>query len=262
MDALNVKNMSVEFNENGFVVLRNFFSESEIDQLRKEIVETGKKLNTSGLNKDNLIFYSNCFLQSEWLRAFITQEKIIRVLNELIGPDYWIRWDQCVAKAAGGAAFPWHQDNAYNRLKAQHFQFWIGITEMTEENGGLWLQRGSHKNGLLPHSKVGNHLECDLKPQNVEFMQANKGDVVIFSSLMLHHTKKNNSDGDRWAYVVEYMSAENYDPLIKPPFFMAAENGQRAGRFVETYKGRKRLSERLQYTSLHVKRALSSVLPI
>jgi len=146
--------IKAEFELKGYVKFSKSFSEDEIAELREEIVKAAKLLEkVSGLNKDNMIFHSNLFLKSQYLQNFLSQEKIIQPLQEIMGSDLWIRWDQCVAKASGGAAFPWHQDNAYNRVKDEHLQFWIAITEMTEENGGLWLQPGSHRIGLLRHER-------------------------------------------------------------------------------------------------------------
>lgn len=88
---------------------------------------------------------------------------------------------------------------------------------------------------------------CTELPGEGEFVKADKGDVVVFSSLMLHHTKNNNSDSDRWAYVVEYMSTEHYDPLVMPPFFVVTEGGEARPRFVQTYKGHSNLTNRLKY---------------
>ncbi len=132
-------------------------------------------------------------------------------------------------------------------------QFWIGITEMTTENGGLWLQPGSHRMGMLPHEMQGHHLACTKLPGEGEFIAADKGDVVLFSSFMLHRTKKNNSDSDRWAYVVEYMSTDHYDPLVDPPFFVVTEDGEPRPRFVDSYEGREKLANRLKYSGVILK---------
>ena len=240
--------LRAEFETQGYIIVRKFFSEDEVDELRLEIKKAGESLEKpSGLNKGDLIFYSNVFLKSAYIQSFITQEKVVDLLKDIVGNDFWVRWDQCVAKGPEGAAFPWHQDNAYNKLKDRHFQFWVAITEMTQENGGLWLQPGSHRNGLLPHRKVENHWVCELEPENEVFIYAEKGDVVLFSSMMLHHTKKNRSNSDRWAYVVEYMSLDHYDPLAKPPFFIAAEEGKPCQKFVQSYRGYSNFKNRMKY---------------
>ena len=250
-----------EFIANGYFVIRNFFSEDEIDRLREEIICTGKKLETSNeLNKDGLIFYSNLFYKSPYLQSFISQAKIIDVLTQVVGTDVWVRWDQCVAKGPHGCSFPWHQDNAYNHLKDEHYQFWVAISEMTEENGGLWLQPGSHKLGLLPHEEIQHHLSCTVQPRPEIFISAKKGDIVLFSSLMLHQTKQNRTNNHRWAYVIEYMSVEHYDPLVSGPYFIASESGQPANRFNKSLPGKRKLKNRLKYVGIETTQLRANLL--
>ena len=100
------------------------------------------------------------------------------------------------------------------------------------------------------NEQIGNHMVCKTKISDEVFCAAEKGDVIVFSSLMLHHTKKNNSNSDRWAYVVEYMSLDHYDPLVPPPFFVVAENGVRNPRWVSSYRGHANLRNRLKYVGL------------
>lgn len=83
-------------------------------------------------------------------------------------------------KGPGAPAFPWHQDNAYSKLRDAHYQFWIGLTDMNEKNGGLWLRPGSHKHHLLPHRRVANHLESKSQPEREVFLPTRKGDVILF----------------------------------------------------------------------------------
>ena len=254
MSIQNALNLRREFETQGYVHCRNFFSEAEVFELQKEIRTTGESVRKEDyLNKGSMIFYSNVFRRSEYVRAFISQKKIVELLRQVAGPDCWVRWDQCVVKNPGAPEFPWHQDNAYNRLKDTHYQLWIGLTEMNERNGGLWLQPGSHTHGLLPHVRLSNHVRCTRPPENPRLIPAEKGDVILFSSWMLHHTKRNESDAARWAYVVEYMSLDDYDPLVKAPYFIVSEGGAPAPRFVTSYRGRTRMKNRIKYLPLQVK---------
>ena len=97
--------LRTEFETQGYIIVRKFFSEDEVDELRMEIKKAGESLEKpSGLNKGGLIFYSNIFLKSAYIQSFITQEKVVDLLKDIIGNDFWVRWDQCVAKGPEGAA--------------------------------------------------------------------------------------------------------------------------------------------------------------
>ena len=141
--------MQIEFKKNGYVFIKNFFSQAEVDALVADIKEaSATKSDDDVLDKGNLKFHALIMHRSEKLRAFISQPKIVDFLKQFTGPDIWVRWDQAVEKKPGAGTFPWHQDNQYSGLKDQHFQFWISLTTMTADNGGLWVVPGSHK-GML-----------------------------------------------------------------------------------------------------------------
>ena len=240
------KNYQQEFKERGYIILRNFFSEEEIDRLFEEINITAANKKDDPLNKGALNFYSNLFLHSQKLQAFISQPKLVDFLKQIVGPDFWVRWDQAVAKRPGAPTFPWHQDNGYSQLKEEYYQLWIALTEMTSENGGLWLTPGSHKR-FLPHKKVDNHMVYQGTPDNPVFIEAKPGDVVLFSSFILHSTTPNITQDSRWAYVVEYMPLDNFDPDITPPYFVIARDGKPQPEFVNFYRGQLNIINQLKY---------------
>ncbi len=246
-----------EFDENGFVILRGFFSPEEMDMVLEEIKKAGaQQQGEHCLNKDDMVFFGDIVRSTSLLQSFATQSRVIDLLKDLIGPDFWIRWDQAVGKYPGGSHFPWHQDNAYNKLLDPHFQFWLGLTPMNEENGGLWLQPGSHKLGLLPHSKVDNHLACDVQPCKPQFVSTEKGDVIVFSSLTLHYTTRNISQRERWAWVIEYMSCDYFDPHVSPPYFVVCEDGRPVQKVVDGYKGSLDPRQRMKYLGARTKEGL------
>jgi ectoine hydroxylase-related dioxygenase (phytanoyl-CoA dioxygenase family) len=243
---------AAEFSERGFTILPGFYTEAEMAELKTQLLDAAERRKSECvLDKGGMLFFENMYRYSDHVRSFISDQRIVDVLNHLFVPDTWCRWDQVVFKHPGGAAFPWHQDNSYNELLDTHLQFWVGLTEMNEENGGLWVAPGSHKLGHLPHHREGTHAVCDHEVKHAQFVPTKVGDVVCFSSLMLHHTKENRSDKDRIAYVVEYMSLQHYDHYVEPPFFITSRNGQRVGRFEDSYPGRSRLSASRMRHSAH-----------
>jgi ectoine hydroxylase-related dioxygenase (phytanoyl-CoA dioxygenase family) len=149
-----------------------------------------------------------------------------------------VRWDQAVAKGPHSGVFAWHQDNGYNRLPQQHYQVWIVLSEMRADNGGLWLVPGSHKRRLR-RERVANHFAAvgsdryDDPDSGRLFIEADAGDVVVFSSLMLHKTYENVTEQARWAYVAEVMRLGDFDPTIAPPYFVVARDGQPVHEFVD-----------------------------
>lgn len=236
-----------KFDKDGFLVLKNLFSRDETAALLSKIKESQRRYEIDTLTKGSMTFKSSLFFHNQEIQKFISQQKIIDILKEIISPNIWVRWDQAVAKGPGADTFPWHQDNNYSRLKDPHYQVWIALTESNTNNGGLWLQPGSHKKKSLPYKKVGHEVVYDGVPENPILITAEPGDVVIFSSFTLHSTTPNITNSTRWAYVIEYMSLSHYDPYIEPPYFVVARDGKSNPEFVRSFEGKNNPVSRLKY---------------
>ena len=242
--------MHAEFKKNGYVFIKNFFSQAEVDALVANIKEASEtKSGDDVLDKGNLKFHALIMHRSEKLRAFISQTKIIDFLKQFAGPDIWVRWDQAVEKKPGAGTFPWHQDNQYSQLKDAHFQFWISLTTMTAENGGLWVVPGSHK-GMLKYDYEDSHVVYKGDVSNAEFISAEPGDVVLFSSYLLHSTTPNITQNSRWAYVIEYMQMDHIDPFIEAPHLVVAKNGQPHLEYLNRLPAQDQWVNRLKYLNI------------
>ncbi len=242
-----------EYDEKGYVLIRSFFSPTEIEALIQEILITSSaNVSTDQLNLGNLKFNSLIMHKSEKLRAFISQPKVIDLISQFVGPDFWVRWDQAVEKGPGAGTFPWHTDNSYSRLKDSHCQFWISLTKMTKENGGIWMVPGSFKK-TYEHERIGCHTVAKGDTSNAEFISAEIGDVVIFSSRTLHSTTPNITNESRWAYVVEYMDIKHIDPYIAKPHLIIAKNGQPHLEYVEALEGENSIANTLKYFHSRIK---------
>lgn len=240
-----------EFHRQGYVILKNFFSPSEVESLLTTIKASPRPSEQDVLSKGAMTFYSQVFARNEQIQTFITQQKILDVLCPIAGGDLWVRWDQAVDKGPGADTFPWHQDNAYNGLWDGHYQFWIALTPMTPENGGLCLKPGSHKTRLL-HKPVENAMVYDGEVEDWESINAEPGDVVVFSSFLLHSTTPNVTQNSRWAYVIEYMRLRDYDPFVQPPYFVVSKQGQACPAWVTAHQGTQSLFNRFKYFLLEL----------
>ncbi|PSB35570.1 phytanoyl-CoA dioxygenase family protein [Stenomitos frigidus] len=240
------KELRETFERDGFVICKGVFSKEEMKTLLQDIEAAQRRYDSDNLTRGSMTFKSSIFFNEPKLQAFASQQKVIDLLKNLAGPDIWVRWDQAVAKGPGADTFPWHQDNHYSKLIDPHYQFWVALTDSHENNGGLWVQPGSHKKEQ-PYRKVGYEMVYGGKPESPVLITAEPGDVVIFSSFTLHSTTPNTTQDTRWAYVIEYMSLEHYDPYVTPPYFVVARDGKSCPEFVETYRGRENLLNRVKY---------------
>jgi len=237
-----------EFLDRGFIVARGFFSQAEMQALREDLSSARPRVEGEDwLTRDNMVFRSNLYCRNERIQEFVSQKRLVDFLTPIVGPDFWLRWDQAVHKLPGAAEFPWHQDNAYNHLLVPHYQLWVAATPIERENGGLWLAPGSHRRGLLPHRFDGRYAVVESEPIDPVLLEAEAGDVILFSSLLLHYTSPNVSEQARLAYVAEYVPLDDFDPYIPAPYFVVARNGRPDARFVRMFRGRRRVRNQLKY---------------
>ena len=222
------------FDQNGFVLAKGMFSPEEMRDFIAEVQSyEGRSGRPEPNSKGSMQFHSELFRKSEPIRRFVSQQKLIDFLKPIAGPDLWVRWDQAVAKGPQSGVFAWHTDSGYDRLPQPHFEIWIALTEMRKNNGGLWVVPGSHK-VRQRHRFINSHMVAvdsdryDAVDSGKVFIEADAGDVVIFSSLLLHKTYENTTDRARWSYVAEVMKLGDFDPTIKPPYFVLARYGQSA----------------------------------
>ncbi len=235
------------FARDGFVERPGFFSPAEVADLRRHIDEAGaQRAGTSSLDDGGLTFLSLLFPLSAALQAFVAQPRLVDLVCPLAGGDVWVRWDQAVAKRAGAPTFPWHQDNGYSLLRSEHLQVWVALTDAGPDDGGLWVVPGSHRRDLS-HHHVGAHVEVDDEPGDGVAVTAAAGDVVVFSSRLVHRTTPNRSGRDRWTYVIEYLGVDRFDPFVTPPYFVASAGGRSAPRFTAWTPGRRSLRQQLAY---------------
>ena len=147
------------------------------------------------------------------VKDVFTGPKMLDCMEDIMGPEIYYHSSKVMFKPArSGSAKPWHQDAAYwkNYLPNQ-VTVWIAIDDATKENGCVWGIPGSHKLGLIDHVKT----ELQVEESRIDLSQAQpvpvkSGGLLIFHSLVLHMSKKNESEKTRWAIICDY------DPEANP----------------------------------------------
>ena len=204
------------FNENGFVVVEDAFSPSEVSQVIEQIdpyefnvTEALKGLDGGKFfiaRAEEITFTTHLVTQSEILKAFSHHKVFSDICRDLIGPDVRLYWDQAVYKKPGTKdEFPWHQDNGYTYIEPQaYLTCWVALTDTDETNGCPWVMPGLHKRGTLFHESTDLGHEIPLDSSDSICLPLKAGSIAIFSSLTPHRTGPNLSDGIRKSYILQY----------------------------------------------------------
>lgn len=240
---------AAEFDKQGYTVVRSMFTKDEAARMLSEVQRCAAlDSRRAALNGEGIGFTGEVFLHSDFVRALLCRQDVVDLIGCVAGGDLWITMDQAVTKRPGAGVFRWHQDNGYNQLKREHFQLWVALTETRLQNGALKLAPGSHKRGLLPHSFKGlGQMECMAEIGEEVTVDADAGDVIMFSSLMLHCTGPNEADTARVAYVAEYMKLSDYAPTASAPYFIVSEGGKANPHFTRVPPGALSIRNQLLY---------------
>ncbi|MFW6060759.1 MAG: phytanoyl-CoA dioxygenase family protein [Phycisphaeraceae bacterium] len=114
--------------------------------------------------------------------------------------------------ARKGTWLPWHQDR-WNFLDRDPLvTVWTALDPATVENGCVQIIPGSHKHGLINPSHGSGFLTEEqaaeyCKPDKVEHLTLEAGEVALLHNWVLHASDVNRSDVSRRAFSVCYMDA-------------------------------------------------------
>ncbi len=141
------------------------------------------------------------------VREVFTGARMLDCMEDLMGPSIHYHSSKVMFKAArGGAPKPWHQDAAYwTQFASKQITVWIAIHDADVANGCVWAIPGSHRLGLIPHAEVELQVrEAQIDVARAAPVPVKRGGLLIFHSLVLHMSKRNESDRDRWCIICDY----------------------------------------------------------
>jgi ectoine hydroxylase-related dioxygenase (phytanoyl-CoA dioxygenase family) len=143
------------------------------------------------------------------------------IVLPLLGPDARLYWEQSVAKPPEARTeLPWHQDNGYTPLDPeQYLTCWLALDDADVDNGCIWVIPRSHLHGTQPHVdggsgpfRVGHRGDEEGIAVPVQ-----RGDVLCFSSLIMHRSGPNTSGRNRRSWIIQYCQADSRSALSGKP---------------------------------------------
>ena len=108
-----------------------------------------------------------------------------------------------------GTELPWHQDVGWGWGVDTDptITIWTALDPATVSNGCMQIVPGSHKHGTinkqhwLPEEKIADYV----KPDEVKYLEAEAGEVILLHNLLLHRSGINRSSTPRRAFAIAYM---------------------------------------------------------
>lgn len=201
--------MDKSFSETGYIIVRNAISKSLIKNIQSEIYNF-LKINANSQNKKYLKFcnLTNNLKISEFdfvkpvfdylcykslIEKMFLEKKFYNSIVNLIGKDLAFSNDCSITlnlpnkdSAKKNYLFKdWHQE-IWSGASPSTIQIWTPIIQKDSNNGQMQLMEESHKWGHIPHT----HRKPTLLPKKYKTKTLNLkcGDVIIFSTLLLHRS--------------------------------------------------------------------------
>ena len=226
-----------QFNKDGFIVLCGFLDEKRCDNILRiaqihletkiEPIETeigydsrSKEYRTavtdysSHENEEQIVVrrLRQVYKRDALFKAWMENEKIRPILQQILDDQVVIttgHHNSIMTKMPHvSTATAWHQDRRYWRYTDDNLvSVWLALDDEYSDNGVLEFIPGSHRISFSAdqfdekeyfredHSK-NTVLIAQKTSHNLE-----KGDVVIFHSLLLHRANKNNTDKAKISFV-------------------------------------------------------------
>ncbi|MBI3973930.1 MAG: phytanoyl-CoA dioxygenase family protein [Chloroflexi bacterium] len=156
-------------------------------------------------------------LRSAVCQRFAQDERVLDLIDDIVKPGIAIYSVKLIAKPPHtDVVCHWHQDDAYYVLNSDsqtRMSVWVPLQDAHERNGCLWVLPESHKWGLQPHVTY-DYGQCRraMRYEDIDVSRAipvpvRAGSAVLFSALLWHYSKGNDTDRVRRAFITSYQEA-------------------------------------------------------
>ena len=202
-----------KFQDDGFLLLKKFFSEEEMEPIIKSIKkfselpynfwEAGKEMayyETSNENKNERILnrIEKSVDYHPEFQKLANSKKVLSAMEDLMGGPCILFKDKINFKRPGAGGYRPHQDvqAGWDEFVKYAMNIMISTDCSTPENGCLEVAPGQHKRGV-----IGKYHTClkgdDLNGMKFEMVPTETGDVLFFDYFTPHQSKPNRSDKPR-----------------------------------------------------------------
>jgi phytanoyl-CoA hydroxylase len=222
-----------QLEQNGFVILKNFFDKEYIQTLRQKAENIFKiqfkRFNYNGEFQENMIrlfnehesIFINCgkIIQSGLLELYKlpVEDKLINEIKNLglefpnlcTRPVLYFNHPK-LAKEEVYYKTPPHQDWSSMESSMDSVVVWVPLVDVNKENGSLIIYPNTHKLGILPFKISGGFTTVETVGEGIQ-TELEIGDIVIFSTLLIHESGDILNDTIRWSCHYRYTNMLDSD---------------------------------------------------
>jgi phytanoyl-CoA hydroxylase len=216
------------YRDNGFVVIENFLTASELEHWRQAVGEAiTSRGNTKLAGRENDAcwqagdgFYDRVFVQrinlwqdSPAMRKLMLDPRLGKIATELANVEGIRIWhDQALIKQSRGNPIGWHLDNPYWSFSSKDaISIWVALGDVTSDNGCLYFIPGSHKTATFDNANIGQttgdlfRVYTAWANQDAQAGVMKAGSCSFHNGLVAHGAGANMTPRARRAMTCAYM---------------------------------------------------------
>ena len=224
------ENQLKEFQENGFLVLKNFVDTKLCDEILEKAkfhlqnkispIETEQEYIKNKTEEITVRRLRQVYDREAIFRDWMTNEEIRPILKQILNDTPVLtlaHHNSIMTKLPHESTRTfWHQDRRYWNFENNDLvSVWLSLGDEYLDNGLLEFIPSSHKMNFSKDrfDEVDNFL--DENEENKELIKTRthtnlqKGDVVLFHCKTLHHASKNNTDKAKISFVYTVRAKSN-----------------------------------------------------
>lgn len=206
------------YDEQGFVLVPEIFSAAELEEIDQEIDRILPDADAQG-EHSGWIF--KIVGHSDLASRFAEDERLLGLIEDIVQPGISVHSSKIVTKLPhSNEICHWHQDEAFylepddpETVSKTRMSVWVPLQDATEQNGCLWIVPESHRWGLESYTWADDgtcRKRIDREAYANEHaiqVPVRAGSAVLFSAWTWHHSKNNQTDQVRRAFIVSYQEA-------------------------------------------------------
>ncbi len=247
---MNIKNICKNFEEDGFVILRNFLKKSEIKTIFFQLNElinipldtiNPNFKNNLTLNEKYLFLQKNkpklkshfydCISYMDSINKISNSKKLTSIAKKLLKEKAIFLGSHQIRIDHMNDPYYLSEHQELGQMSSKVVLFYMPLVNVNRNLGGLYVRPKTHKLGFVPYKgsdteartygpgrqKIVDKLfsKPSLCKYKSGYVKLNAGDAVIFHNYLFHGTFPNlNKNRIRWAYIVRFNSMKK-TPYLK-----------------------------------------------
>lgn len=214
------------YEANGYMIgLPPVLSSQQVRELNDGLEQLMKLLHPGEDSKEIREWHES----SRFLYDICTDPTILDYVEDILGPDFYLWGSNFFIKPPrSSSTVGWHQDTYYWPLEPKiSATVWLALEDVDEQNAAMQVIPGSHKAGLLKHSRSSDTdsvltLECEggqYREDLAVSLNVKAGAFSMHDDKLVHGSPANTSDRRRAGLTIRYSSTiVKCDLSVNPHF--------------------------------------------